>query len=100
MYFGKLVDGFLQMAPNSIVVGDYRIVNPSANQYREAGFLPVVFTESPAVEDGYYLESSWVQEESQIKRIWTKKTAEPAPQVDTGMESTIVDAYNAGVNDA
>lgn len=45
--YGKLVNGTLQMAPGSIVIGTMRYINPLPEHYAQAGYKPVTFSEIP-----------------------------------------------------
>jgi hypothetical protein len=64
--FGKIVNGVFIYAPK-ILNGK---INPSEATLREAGFLPVVFSEAPKVEDGFVLDCKWVQEPDRITQKW------------------------------
>lgn len=76
MLYGKIVDGNLQNAPYSIVVEDYRIYNPLPDQLLADGYLPVVETEPPVIEDGYYAAPHWTEQDGKIVQSWTVNVAE------------------------
>ena len=71
--YGKLIDGFVQIAPDKITVGTNNIWNASAELMLTQGWKLVVFTEPPEAPSGYYYESGWSEDETEITQTWTKK---------------------------
>lgn len=69
--WGKLVNGALVKAPVCITVGEFTVWNATAEEYKEQGWYPVIYTEEPVVDEWHYAEPSWVQEEDCIRRVWT-----------------------------
>lgn len=54
--FGKIVDGRLEFAPNALTLSDCVILNPSEEQYKEYGYLPVM-PSAANPESGYHVSS-------------------------------------------
>ena len=78
--YGKFIDGKLTLAPNPITVGEYRVYNPSSEQYAAEGFLEIVEAEHPAETDKYY-EKRYFEREGKIFAEWIEVEApvrEPA----------------------
>ena len=73
--YAKLINGALQYAPNHITVNGNNIWNASAELMLDQGWKPVVFTEQPEPEPGYYYESGWKETTKKITQTWTKKEA-------------------------
>lgn len=82
--YGKLVDGFLSYPPKNLALPDGRTVsNPREETIGDTGytldevmkhngFKPLVKTDEPTAEEGYYFVSKWVEEENQIVQKWEK----------------------------
>ena len=75
--YGKLLNGTLIYAPNSVTVGDKRIINPKEETLLSLGYLPIENTEAPATETGYHAVGSWKQTETGIVRVWAVEEDEP-----------------------
>ena len=69
--YGKLLNGNLRSAPNVLVIGNTQVWNASAEQYLDEGWKLVVFTEPPEAPTGYYYESGWSEDETEITQTWT-----------------------------
>ena len=77
MKYAKLVNEYPQYAPNYVIDGDNRHINPSAAQYMAAGYLPV-YTTDPPTRDGYHAVCAWVEEPNvAIRQEWTLEADEP-----------------------
>ena len=76
--YGKLLNGTLIYAPNSVTVGDKRIINPGAEVLLSLGWLPITNTEPPATEAGFHAVGSWHKTDTEIVRVWTVEADEPA----------------------
>lgn len=70
--YAKLQNGFLRSAPKTITLDGRTINNPYPEELEQIGYKPVVYTDTPteAVE-GKHWESSWTEEETEIKQVWT-----------------------------
>ena len=64
--YGKLQNGVLIYAPN-ILNGK---INPSEATLRAEGYLPVIFSDAPKIEEGYILTCKWVEKEGCIWQKW------------------------------
>lgn len=68
----KLQSGFLRSAPKTIVLDGRTINNPYPEELEQIGYKPVVYTDMPDnTEEGKHWESSWTEEETEIKQVWT-----------------------------
>ena len=59
-------------------VGENIVYNPTDAQLLAAGYLPVIETEPPVVEDGYYAAPHWTEQDGEIVQSWTIEVAEPS----------------------
>ena len=69
--YGKLIDGKIIYAPNSVIYGDKRIINPTEDILLSLGYYPITQTAPPVTEDGYRVVGGWEQTENGIVRTWT-----------------------------
>ena len=69
--YGKLTEGKITYAPNSVIYGDKRIINPSEEVLLSLGYYPITYTEPPVTKYGYCAIGGWDQIESGIVRTWT-----------------------------
>ena len=77
--YGKLVDGQIVYAPNTLDTEDGKKMNPSEASYLAAGWKKVV-DEPPAPEDGCTVEvSGWTEGEDTLTKVY-KQVAMSAPQ--------------------
>ena len=77
--YGKLVDGQIVYAPNTLDTEDGKKMNPSEASYLAAGWKKVA-DEPPAPEDGCTVEvSGWTEGEDTLTKVY-KQVAMPAPQ--------------------
>ena len=84
MRYAKLENGVLHYAPKKITDGEAVIYNPTAATLTALGYLPVVETDMPAPEPGYYYAASWEQREDSIVRVWTpEEELPPEPDPET-----------------
>lgn len=68
----KLQNGFLRSAPKTIVLDGRIINNPYDRELERLGYKPVVYVDVPTeVTEGKHWESSWTEEETEIKQVWT-----------------------------
>lgn len=69
--YGKLTEGKITYAPNSVIYGDKRIINPTEDILLSLGYYPITQTDPPVTEHGYHAVGSWEQTENGIIRTWT-----------------------------
>lgn len=69
--YGFLENEELHRAPNPLDVEDTRVWNPSDEQYKNAGYKRVIFTDQPDTDEGYHVESGWEERETEIVQVWT-----------------------------
>lgn len=79
MNYAKLINDDLQYAPRKMGVDDTVVYNPLPEQLLAAGYLPVIETEPPVTEDGFYAEPHWAEENGAIVQSWTVEEAELSP---------------------
>ena len=70
--YGKLEDNVIIKAPDRISVNGVQIWNAPAELYLSLGWKPVIFTEHPEPEEGYYYKASWHETAKKITQTWTK----------------------------
>ena len=63
MYYGKIENGKLKIAPNSLI-------GKSKAEMEALGFYPVEEQAIPTMDDGYYAMPRWVQTETEIVQEW------------------------------
>lgn len=69
--YGKLNDGDLTIAPRKLNGDGVVVYNPPEAMYREQGYKPVEFTDSPEAPEGYTYESAWEEQDESIVQTWT-----------------------------
>ena len=92
--YARLDRGNFEYAPNIIYVGNKQIINATAEQYASLGWLPIVKTDMPEAEEGFYYTPVYTEENGKIVQQWEK--------VEIPNEATETDYINAlemlGVN--
>ena len=68
--YAKLSDNTLQIAPKQVQREGQTVINPSEVILLELGYLPVQYTDPPAVDAGYYAAPRWTQTETAIVQEW------------------------------
>lgn len=79
MKYAKLINDYPQYAPRKMPVGDDIVYNPTDTMLEAAGYLPVVETDPPEVETGYYAVPHWAEVDGEIVQSWTVEEAELSP---------------------
>lgn len=69
--YAKLQNNTLQIAPKQVQWEGQTVINPSEDILLALGYLPVQYTDPPAVDDGYYAVPRWTQTETAIVQEWT-----------------------------
>jgi len=86
--FGRLTEGELTYAPSSLVIDGRTILNPTAESYAAAGYLPVDASEpsEPAPEGHHYEPGGWEISDDDsspvarhIRRVWELVANPPPP---------------------
>ncbi len=70
MRYAKLIDNYPSYAPRKLHVGNDWVFNPTAEMLTAAGYLPVIESDYPEVEDNFYAESHWAEKDGQIVQTW------------------------------
>ena len=87
--YGRIRDGVLQFAPNKLIIGAEQIFNAPAEVYVTQGWLPIVKTESPTAEEGFYYSPTYVEQDGVIVQQWVKVED---PETDEATEADYVAA--------
>ena len=78
--FGKLNEGAIEYAPDTLTINERKVYNPKAVHYRIAGYLPVdtAAPSDPPREGYHYTPDGWEERDGAIRRVW-REEANPAP---------------------
>lgn len=80
--FGKLDDqGALTYAPTALVSDGRMILNPRAETYARAGYLPIdnAAPIEPPHEGYHYTPDGWEERDGAIRRVWREEPNPPPP---------------------
>ena len=79
--FGKLIEGAITYAPSVLIIGSRTILNPNADSYAFAGYLPVdTATPSDPPREGYHwTPDDWEERDGAIRRVWREEANPPPP---------------------
>lgn len=104
--YAKLENGYLRSAPKTVQWQGHTVNNPSADKLAELGYKPVVYTDMPDnTEEGKHWESSWTEEETEIKQVWkladdpVYPEPEPTPEERISNLETTTDELKSTSND-
>ena len=70
--YGQLKDGALQYAPNKLIIGAEQVFNAPIEIYAAQGWLPVIKTECPEAEEGFYYSPTYIEQDGTIVQQWEK----------------------------
>lgn len=79
MRYAKLINSYPSYAPRKIRIGDEWIFNPTEQMLIDAGYLPVIETEPPEVDELHYAEPRYVERDGQIVQRWAAVEIEKPP---------------------
>ena len=71
MKYAKLINNYPSYAPRRLLIGSAWVYNPTDAQLRAEGYLPVIETEPPEMDERHYAEPHWAEENGQIIQSWT-----------------------------
>ena len=79
--FGKLTGGELTYAPTALIIDGRTILNPNAESYAAAGYLPVDTSEpsEPPREGYHWTPDGWEERDGAIRRVWREEANPPPP---------------------
>lgn len=75
MKYGKLVNGAIKYASTFLRTEEALIINPTKEQYEQAGYKAIAETEMP-IKDGYYYVPYYEDDGSQIIQKWREEANE------------------------
>jgi len=79
MTYGTLINNTLNPAPRAIRIGGAVVCNPTAAQYAQAGYYPIV-DERPTCADGYHAVAvGWETRDGAIHRVYEAVQDPPPP---------------------
>jgi hypothetical protein len=70
--YARLDRGNFEYAPNILYVGDKQIINASAEEYVSFGWLPIIKSEMPESDNGYYFTPIYTESDGKIIQQWEK----------------------------
>lgn len=71
MRYAKLINNYPSYAPRRLRVNDTVVYNPLPEMLEADGYMPVIETEQPEVDEQHYAEPHWAIENNQIVQSWT-----------------------------
>jgi len=74
--YGKLINNQLTIAPNKLVINNQNIWNASPEVYLSQGWLPIINTDEPIVDNDHFVEPYYEFENNQIVQKWEVKEIE------------------------
>ena len=79
--FGKLDEGTLTYAPRVLVLDGRTVLNPNAESYAQAGYLPVdsASPSNPPREGYHWAPDGWEARDGAIRRVWREEANTPPP---------------------
>lgn len=79
--FGRLNEGVVEYAPDTLTIEGRKVYNPKAVHYRIAGYLPVVEASprEPPREGYHYAHGGLEERDGAIRRVWREEANPPPP---------------------
>ena len=71
MKCASLINGILRYAPRRMLIGSAWVYNPTDEMLLTEGYLPVIETPMPDVDEQHYATPHWAIENNQIVQSWT-----------------------------
>lgn len=71
MRYAKLINNYPTYAPRRIRIGSVIVYNPTDAQLLAEGYLPVVETDAPEVDERHFATPHWAIVNNQIAQSWT-----------------------------
>lgn len=71
MRYAKLLNDYPSYAPRRMKIGSSIVYNPTDAQLLAEGYLPVVETDAPEVDERHYAMPHWTIQNHQIVQSWT-----------------------------
>lgn len=94
--YGKLENGTLVYAPNKLIIGTEQVFNAPAETYKAQGWLPIVNTDMPEAEEGFYYSPVYTEADGKIVQQWEQHEI---PEINTATEADYINALeDLGVN--
>ena len=78
--YGKLKNGVLLYAPKTLIIGDKKVFNPTAEMYLSKGYKPIM--NNPYPTDGKSYKQEYVETERNIKIAWIDNEREYWANID------------------
>ena len=73
MRYAKLINDYPSYAPRRMRIGSAWVYNPTDAQLLSEGYLPVIETPMPEVDEQHYAEPRWQEEPNRIVQRWEVK---------------------------
>lgn len=87
--YGKIENGSLCYAPNKLIINTEQVFNAPAEIYATRGYLPIVQTECPEVEEGFYCSPIYTETDGKIIQEWEQHEI---PTIDEATETDYISA--------
>ena len=71
MRYAKLINNYPSYAPRRLRIGSVIVYNPTDAQLLSEGYLPVVETPMPEVDERHFATPHWAIQNNQIVQSWT-----------------------------
>ncbi len=71
MKYAKFINDCPSYAPRRIRIGSFIVYNPTDAQLLAEGYLPVVETDAPEVDERHEATPHWTIQNNQIVQSWT-----------------------------
>ena len=71
MRYAKLINNYPSYAPRRMRIGSAWVYNPTDEHLLSEGYLPVVETDAPEVDERHFATPHWTIQNHQIVQSWT-----------------------------